>query len=130
MADSMSPEDEVKRLHDDLQVWIGQGDASRWATFESALADDFVQIGPDGVARDRATVLDLVAGLKGIAGPTFVIEIKEAKARTLGGGYALVSYREVQRGGSRDTDRWSSALLGRSSTGAWRWHHLHECWAG
>lgn len=130
MADSMSPEDEVKRLHDDLQAWIGRGDASRWAAFESALADDFVQIGPDGIARDRATVLDLVAGLKGIAGPTFVIEIKDARARALDGGYALVSYREVQRGGSRDTDRWSSALLGRSSTRAWRWHHLHECWAG
>ena len=130
MAESISPEDEVKRLHDDLQAWIGQSDSSRWAAFESALADDFVQIGPDGIARDRATVLDLVAGLKGIAGPTFIIEIKDARARALDGGYALVSYREVQRGGSRDTDRWSSALLGGSSTGAWRWHHLHECWAG
>ncbi|MEO1227216.1 MAG: hypothetical protein AAFX92_23635, partial [Pseudomonadota bacterium] len=97
---------------------------------ESALADDFVQIGPDGIARDRSTVLDLVIGMKGIAGPDFVIEIEEAKTRTLVGGYALVSYCEVQRGGSRDTDRWSSALLGHASTGAWQWHHLHECWAG
>lgn len=130
MAENMSPEDEVKRLHDDLEAWIGRGDVARWPPFETALADDFVQIGPDGVARDRRTVLDIVKGLKGVAGDGFVIAIKDAKARALGGGYAFISYREVQRGGLRDSDRWSSALLGRSSTGRWQWHHLHECWAG
>ena len=130
MANGISAAEEVRRLHDDLEAWIGRGDASRWPDFETALAADFVQIGPDGVWRDRATVVDLVAGLKGVAGDGFTIRIEEVASRPLNDRFALVSYREVQRGGRSDTDRWSSALLSRSPQGVWLWHHLHECWAG
>lgn len=129
MTRSISATEEVVRLHDDLEAWIGRGDGSRWPDIEAALADDFVQIGPDGVPRDRATVVDLVAGLKGVAGDAFTIRIEDATSRLLDDRFALVSYREVQRGGRNDTDRWSSALLCRSPQGGWRWHHLHECWA-
>lgn len=128
MADNISATSEVERLHQDLEAWIGRGEASAWPRFEAALADDFVQIGPDGIRRNRDKVVGFVANLQGIADDGFTIRIEDAEAHPLGDRFALVRYREVQAGGRNDTNRWASAVLSRAPNGGWRWHHLHECW--
>jgi hypothetical protein len=123
---------EVERLHRFFQEWFnGELDDTDavFAAFESALAEGFHIITPDGQVLSRAEILAMVRGFRG-GWQNSRIWIKECKLRAELGPVALVTYEEWQDVAGEVKGRLSSALfdLGDGRDDSLRWLHVHETW--
>lgn len=131
-------ETEVQDLHEFFEAWF-RGELprtnDRLARLEAALEADFQQVAPDGTVRDRAAVIDAVAGRHGSRrGDTdpFRIEVEEVDARVELDDVCLLTYEEHQRTDGEWRGRRSSALFEHApdAPGGVVWRHLHETWLG
>ena len=122
----------VAELHRWLEAWIGRGDRDALEKTCAALGDGFLQVGPDGVARDRAAVVAMLdrLGAARAGGPPFAIYIRNGRVVARGPERVLVVYEEHQQGGGVPSSvRISTALLIEGNVpGGWVWQHLHETW--
>jgi hypothetical protein len=125
---------EVRDLHAFFETWLGgtvPESAQEFARLESALADGFTMVSPDGHRRSRAEVIGRLRqahGSKGAAG-AFRIAIPEAEVLALHPPLVVVGYIEEQVGPAAATRRRSTAVLGVSPGDERpRWLAVHETW--
>ena len=124
---------EVVDLHGFFEDWLGgtgPDSADAFDRLESALAETFTMVAPDGRRRSRTEVLAWLRqayGSRGGRGP-FRIEIQEPELLYLDPPLVLLGYVEVQSAGGALTRRRSTALLAAAPGERPRWLALHETW--
>ena len=126
--------EEVIELHAFFEAWLGgtgPDTASAFAQVESALAETFTMVSPEGRRQSRGEVIAWLRrayGSKG-SGGAFRISIRETEVHVLSPPLAVVGYVEEQTSPTALTLRSSTAVLGMSPTGERpRWLALHETW--
>ena len=111
-------------------MWTVPETETEFERFSSALVADFEMVVPSGARLEREAVLSGVrqgyGQWRGDEGSA--IEVREAKARPLGGGLVQVSYEEWQRRGGEWKARRSVALLRRTRERGIQWVYVHETW--
>jgi len=120
---------EVVELHQFFESWLSGGIAQTqplFTKFKNALAEDFKMIEPSGKVLQKNELLEAFWHAHGAMPAPFSIKVKQAKARVLDKGLALVVYEEWQTGVD-ETARVSSALLRETDKGM-QWLHVHETW--
>jgi len=123
---------EIDDLHLFFEAWLaGNLPATDeiLSRLETALEPGFTLIGPDGRARDRATVVDWIRDSHSRR-PDLQIWIENATLRWSDDSTTLVTYEEWQREGGSVNARQSTALfLNRSAApNGLTWLHVHESW--
>lgn len=122
---------EVHALHAFFAAWFRE--AAPWPDFaelERALAPDFRMIAPDGMALDRAAVLETIHRARGSRGADFAIAILDPRPVYESDGAVLLEFVEQQYRAGKTTRRLSSALFTPASAAPRGvvWHHLQETW--
>jgi hypothetical protein len=126
--------EEAHELHAFFAAWFRGGHAPvpDFARVETALAEDFRMVTPDGALQERASVLERVRGARGTAPEDFRIAIREARPAWQAVGAVLLEFIEEQYRGAGSTRRRSTALFtdrpGAPNHVVWR--HLQETWIG
>jgi hypothetical protein len=123
--------DEVRALHAFFVGWLrAAGPRPDFAEVERVLAPDFRMITPDGVARDRASVLAGLKAEKGSRPANFEIAILEPHAVFEAGHWLLLEFIEQQYRDGETTRRQSSALFTaeKAAPRGVLWRHLQETW--
>ncbi len=125
---------EVVELHAFFEAWLGGTGPETAAAFsrvESALAQTFRMVSPEGRCHDRAEVLGQLwraYGSKGSDG-RFRIAIRETEVHVLSPPLVVVGYVEEQTSPAALTGRRSTAVLETSPADERpRWLALHETW--
>jgi len=125
---------EVVELHAFFEAWLGgtgPDTALAFARVESALAETFTMVAPEGRRHGRAEVIGQLRqayGSKGLGGG-FRISILETEVHVLSPPLVVVGYVEEQTSPTARTIRRSTAVLGTSPGEARpRWLALHETW--
>jgi protein SCO1/2 len=124
---------EIEALHEFFGQWFRAelpATETGFARFESALANDFSLIGPDGEEIGRTEILERVRSAHGsMRGQGFEIWIENIQSRQAPERHCLMTYQEWQRG--KETRVRISTVLFRSRPSApngVEWLHLHETW--
>ena len=153
MVDLLVPAEEVGRLHQFFQSWLGRStqdgnqpavratDELGWAGLEDTLAPEFSMVVPSGDVVSRTAVLE---GLRSSFGqrpglrieihhPVTLQEFVPAAGSSLGdtaGEVVTIRYQEWQWWSDETTARVATALLRRNSVapGGWQWLCLQETW--
>ncbi len=121
---------EIETLHEFFTNWytVNQ-DSVGIDRFSDAMAPGFEMVGPDGVRRSRAGVIEMVerGGDRSEPGE-FTINIENVELRWTTDDHALVRYEEHQFGPDETTVRLSTALFRAEPTapGGVVWLDLHE----
>jgi hypothetical protein len=126
---------EVVDLHECFETWLGgtgPDTPAAFARLETALADTFTMVSPDGQRLRRAEVLENLRhgyGSQGRRG-AFRIAIREPEILHLDPPLVVLGYVEDQEGEDGLTRRRSTAVLAASAQdgGRPRWLALHETW--
>jgi hypothetical protein len=126
---------EVVELHDFLADWFNgrlPGTESAFARFDTAIADDFVIIGPDGSMAERAAIVKAVFDDWGRwqNDETAGIEVRNARVHEQGRDLVVVSYEEWQTTATGTVVRLSTVVLRHAEKAplGLEWVHLHETW--
>jgi hypothetical protein len=130
--------DEVRELHAFFEAWL-RGELphtnDRLERLEAALGAGFQLIGPDGVVRPRATVIDDLDDRHGARRDddgAFRIEIEAVEPQFESEAVCQETYHEHQRTAGEWRGRHASALFERApaAPGDVVRRHLHETWLG
>jgi hypothetical protein len=123
---------EVVELHDCFRAWLRPPDGSPLdaARFERALAPEFRLVGPDGIVRQRETIVAWLHDLKGGRGADFQMNVSDFHPVWSAGDAILLEYVETQYLQGKTTQRQSTALLRRAPDApiGIAWVHLQETW--
>ena len=105
--------------------------ASTLADQRRRFAPDMQYISPHGDTFDGSDIESMLAGAYGTE-PTISIAVHNATVRRAGVGSVLVTYEELQTGGSQDTRRLTTALFvpKPDAPNGVGWFHVHEVWLG
>jgi len=119
---------EVIDLHVFFARWLGgSADPSEFARLESALADEFVIIGPHGSVVARPALIDQLRAAHGVR-PGLEIRIDRPEVVVRSGDVIVGTYEEWQR---TAVDEWrgrQSTAVMRDDQGILRWALVHETW--
>jgi hypothetical protein len=122
---------EILALHEFFVAWFRPGPTTLdFGSCEAAFAPDFRMISPDGMANDRAAVLQRLRQARGSQPPDFAIAISGLAPLWQQGDAILLAYVEEQYRSGSPTRRRSTALFTAepSAPRGVVWRHLQETW--
>jgi len=126
---TISPIDEVCRLHVFIEAWMSDRDVpgNGWSEFGRSLAPDFQMVTPAGVLVDREQVLAGFGSARG-AKQGVKIEIRRPVELHRAGRLGVVRYEEWQLHHSAANQRVSTVVLleDDDAPSGWSWLALHE----
>ena len=127
--------EEVVALHGFFEAWLGGTESNTPAAFarvETALAETFTMVSPEGRRLPRAEVLDKLRQAYGSQGRrgAFKIAVREPEVLHLDPPLVVLGYIEEQKGDGGLTRRRSTAILAAAAQhgGRPQWLALHETW--
>lgn len=123
---------EIESLHGFFVAWYaGEVGMHEFERLESALADDFEMVTPEGVRRQCDAVLEEIRdNYARREDGGFRIDVRNVDVRWATDEYALVRYEEWQQSPEEATGRLSTVLFesAPAAPGKVRWLDLHETW--
>lgn len=123
---------ESVELHDFFSRWLRAPSEQRLdiGRLEGVLDPSFRLIAPDGGVRERQSLIDWIAGVRGSRGAEFWIDVSDFVAVWQTADAVLLEYVETQYIEGKTTKRLSTALFCREPKAPCGvvWRHLQETW--
>jgi hypothetical protein len=123
---------ETVELHEFFSRWLRAKGEEKLdiARLEGALDPGFRLVAPDGGVRERQSVIDWIAGVRGSRGADFWIDVADFVAVWQSPEAVLLEYVETQYIEGKTTMRLATALFCRATGTPCGvvWRHLQETW--